>query len=195
MACAADPKQTARYTVWEQPPRENVGRQDTKSLALFLPSLAGGGVARVMLHLATAFAGRGYRVDLVLCQVAGPYLRQLPAAVKVVGLQASPEWLGRVRALSVDSRAFGSMLLPVLLPYKAPQTVRYLPDLMRYLQREKPAAMLAAKTPANLAALWAKRLSGAPTRLVVSEHTNLSQVVQSTRKWRWRFVSPGIHRI
>ena len=68
-------------------------RHDTTHIALFIPSLAGGGVARVMLRLATAFASYGHRVDLVLCQVAGPYRNQLPAAVNVVALKPSPGWL------------------------------------------------------------------------------------------------------
>jgi hypothetical protein len=49
-----------------------------KHLALFIPSLAGGGVARFTLHLAKSFVSRGHKVDLLLCRVAGPYLDQIP---------------------------------------------------------------------------------------------------------------------
>ncbi len=170
---------------------------DPSHIALFIPSLAGGGVARVTLLLANALARHGHRVDLVLCRVAGPYLDQVPARVKVVELQPSPGWRGRLCALSADPQAFSSLLLPVGLPFRPPQTVRYLPDLVGYLRREKPVALLAAKTPANLAAVLARRLADVPTRIVISERTHLSQEVQGPRrrKWRWRFIIPAIQQV
>ncbi|MCS6924915.1 MAG: glycosyltransferase [Candidatus Binatia bacterium] len=167
--------------------------QCSTHLALFLPSLAGGGVARATLHLAEAFVRRGYRVDLVLCRKTGPYVGYIPSGVGVVTL--SRGWQGRLWALSADYTACGALLLPILLPYKSQQTVPYLPALVRYLQRERPTALLAAKTPANLAALWARRLAGVPTRVVISERTTLSQEVRSTKKWRWRFISPVLRRV
>jgi glycosyltransferase involved in cell wall biosynthesis len=48
------------------------------------------------------------------------------------------------------------------------------PALARYLRRERPRAMLATITNANLAALWAIRLSGVDTRCVVREASTLS---------------------
>lgn len=161
--------------------------------ALFLPSLAGGGVARTMLHLAEAFVRRGSRVDLVLCQKTGPYVDHIPRGVEVVTLSRS--WQGRLWALSADYAACGALLLPILLPYKSQQTVPYLPALVRYLQRRRPTALLAAKTPANLAALWARRLAGVSTRVVISERTTLSREVGGRKQWRWRFIVPVIRRV
>jgi glycosyltransferase involved in cell wall biosynthesis len=57
-------------------------------LALFLPSLRGGGAERVMALLASTFAERGLAVDLVLAQAEGPYLASLGAGVEVVDLGA-----------------------------------------------------------------------------------------------------------
>lgn len=66
-------------------------RQMSKNdrIALFLPSLCGGGAERVMVNLAIAFCERGVGVDLVLLQPEGPYLRELPPGVRVVNLKAS----------------------------------------------------------------------------------------------------------
>jgi len=58
-------------------------------LALFLPSLTGGGAERVVVNMAIAFCERGIDVDLVLLQPEGPYLRELPPRVRVVDLKAS----------------------------------------------------------------------------------------------------------
>lgn len=57
-------------------------------LAIFLPSLAGGGAERAMVNLAHGLADRGYAVDLVLARAAGPYLREVRPPVRVVDLQA-----------------------------------------------------------------------------------------------------------
>jgi hypothetical protein len=58
-------------------------------IALFLPSLRGGGAERVMLALANGFVARGLGVDLVLAKAEGPYLREVSEAVRVVDLGAS----------------------------------------------------------------------------------------------------------
>ncbi len=57
-------------------------------LAIFLPSLNGGGAERVMVTLANAMATRGFRVDLVLAAARGPYLKDVVPAVRVVDLKA-----------------------------------------------------------------------------------------------------------
>ncbi len=57
-------------------------------VALFLPSLAGGGAEKVSLPLAQGFAQRGAQVDLVLARAEGPHLRSVPPGVHVVDLQA-----------------------------------------------------------------------------------------------------------
>ena len=57
-------------------------------IALFLPSLEGGGAERVMLDLAAGFAELGYKIDLVLVKAQGVYLSQVPSNVKVIDLHA-----------------------------------------------------------------------------------------------------------
>lgn len=61
----------------------------TKHIAIFLPSLRGGGAERVMVTLANGFAARGFRTDLVLAQAVGPYLEEVAANVRVVDLGSS----------------------------------------------------------------------------------------------------------
>lgn len=59
-----------------------------RRLAIFLPSLNGGGAERVMVTLANAFAARCFKVDLVLVTATGPYLKEVAPAVRVVDLRA-----------------------------------------------------------------------------------------------------------
>jgi len=60
----------------------------TRKVAIFLPSLRGGGAERVMVNLARGFAERGLQVDLVLAKAEGPYLSQVPQSVRVVDLKS-----------------------------------------------------------------------------------------------------------
>lgn len=181
-----------------RPVMDERSRRTATHIALLMPSFAGGGVARSMLSLAGALAERRHRVDLILSRVEGPYRGQVPVSINVVGLTATPWWLGRISALSADYSGVGALLLPVLLAYKSSRMLRYLPDLVKYLRREQPAALLSAMTYSNLTALWARRLAGVPTRVVISERTSLShEVVQRSEgwKWRWRFLAPVIRRV
>ena len=55
-------------------------------MALFLPSLAGGGAERVTLNLARTVRARGYEVDLVVASATGPFVDSIPEGVNVVNL-------------------------------------------------------------------------------------------------------------
>lgn len=60
----------------------------SKRVALLLPSLQGGGVRRMMVNLARGLTGEGLPVDMVLGQVTGSYLDQLPPQVRLVDLRS-----------------------------------------------------------------------------------------------------------
>jgi glycosyltransferase involved in cell wall biosynthesis len=57
-------------------------------LAIYVPSLRGGGAERAMVTLANGMAERGLRVDLVLASAEGPYLKEVAPGVRVVSLGA-----------------------------------------------------------------------------------------------------------
>ena len=65
-----------------------MGAKVSIKIALFLPSLAGGGAERVVLNLARGFSNRGHKVDLVLVNAVGPYMKDLPETVRLVNLRA-----------------------------------------------------------------------------------------------------------
>ena len=68
------------------------------TIALFLPSLAGGGAEKVFLHLGQGFAERGAEVHLLLARAEGPYLPSVPDSLKIVDLRA-PRVLRSIPAL------------------------------------------------------------------------------------------------
>lgn len=58
-------------------------------VALFMPSLSGGGAERMMVNLANAFVSRGVKTDLVLVKNVGPYQGEVTSGVNIVNLDAS----------------------------------------------------------------------------------------------------------
>jgi glycosyltransferase involved in cell wall biosynthesis len=118
----------------------------------------------------------------------------VPAGVNVVALRRESPLAARARLLRLDPRGTTQLVRPALLARRPAPVQPYLADLARYLDRIHPDVLLSAKTPANLLALWAKRLSRAPTAVVVAEHTQLSQSIARSRKWRWRYIAPLVAR-
>jgi glycosyltransferase involved in cell wall biosynthesis len=66
-----------------------LGTRSRQRVALFLPSLTGGGAERTMLNLAVGLSERGHWTDLVLACATGPFLPLVPAKVRVIDLRAS----------------------------------------------------------------------------------------------------------
>ncbi|MEE8536048.1 MAG: glycosyltransferase, partial [Kiloniellales bacterium] len=146
---------------------------------------------RCAITLAEAFACRGFEVDLLVADTSGPMRDQIPPMLRLVPLAASSHLVSRVWAALADLRG-----LPVTWPLlvgACPRMVRHLPALTRYLRETPPAALLALGTQSNLAALWAKRLSHARTRIVISELNIMSSVARHARR-RFRRAYPRIAR-
>lgn len=55
-------------------------------LAIYIPSLEGGGAERMMATLANGFVERGHNTDLVLGRAVGPYLDEIDPRVRIIGL-------------------------------------------------------------------------------------------------------------
>lgn len=69
-----------------------------------------------------------------------------------------------------------------------------IPALIRYLQQNKPTALLSAMEDINVAALWARRIAGVSTRVVVTVHNTLSQESQNSIEIKKR-LAPYLARL
>ena len=81
-----------------------------------------------------------------------------------------------------------------LIDLKAARVVTSLPRLIRYLREVRPHAILSIMNHANIVALLAQRLSGIPTRVLVSERNTLSMAAQHARTLRAQLM-PWLVRI
>jgi glycosyltransferase involved in cell wall biosynthesis len=128
-------------------------------LALFLPSLDGGGAQRITLNLAQGLLQiEGVQVDLVLGRAQGSFLKDIPAGVRLVNLDQN-------------------RMLKTILP------------LARYLRSERPDALVSALDYANVAAVLASVLSGTGIRTAVVTHIHLSSALARLSPWKRRILS------
>ena len=164
-------------------------------IALLLPSLAGGGVARSFLLLAKGFVARGYGVEIVLCRATGPFLSNLDRDIEIVELEPESGPRARRRAFSLSPDARRELIRPILLAPAAPPVLPYIASLARYLETARPSAVLAGKTHTNLLAIWGNRQAENKTRVVISERTSLSTEIRTSRRWRWRYAAPLVGRL
>ncbi|WP_119460400.1 glycosyltransferase [Rhodospirillaceae bacterium SYSU D60014] len=161
-------------------------------IALFIRSLAGAGGERCIANLATVLADRGLRVDVVLGRAKGPFLSELPPAVRVVDLKARTalQAVGALTACPADVAA----LSPVIMRPKSPWVLGSIPALARYLRRERPTVMFSALDYSNIAAICATAASRTGTPLVISQHCHFTSNVLHARKGRVRRLPPLAQR-
>jgi glycosyltransferase involved in cell wall biosynthesis len=157
-------------------------------IAILTRGIQGGGVQAMMLNTARELVTRGFEVDL-LCDASRAKL-PAPDGVDLKPLARYPRFIGRIMAWRADPEALSVLARPVLFCLVAPEPLRMLPALVRYLRSERPAALVSATTYMNLIAIWARDIAGVPTRILVSERDHLSQNIKTSRHgraWRWRY--------
>lgn len=162
-----------------------------KHVALFLKSLNAGGMQTSLLRLAGGLADRGLRVDVIVAgKLNGPIREAVPHNVRLISLSKSRlPWISLWQALRSFQKDRNHTDKPIPLPFVPPRGVRYLPAVIRYLARERPDSMIVAGTVYNLVALWARKLSGLPMRVVVSERNSISAEIslpENQDEWHWR---------
>ncbi len=158
-------------------------------IALFIGSLPGGGAERTLLILAQAFAEKGHAVDLVVSQLRGELVREIPTSVNtvVLGRSGYPSFL---RAVYVLPNAVGRKLLPAII--RSPlKKIRSLPDLTRYLIQESPDVLLSSTTVSNLISLWAAQRAKVRTAFFVKQDNTLAEAIPDASDHLDRIV-PGL---
>ena len=165
-----------------------------RHIALLLTDLNGGGVQKMTLSLAGGLIERGHSVTLVLYSAHGALRSQVPDGAAVRHLTRSAQVWARLGPLLADPLGLPSLLRPVIFPKKPPPGLSFLRSLAQYLRHERPDALISAAPSCNLAAVWAKRLSGARTIVLVSEHTAPSKMLAKTSTWRVRHLPPVMRR-
>ena len=133
-----------------------------RSVAIYLPNLAGGGAEVSMVRLAREFCDRGLEVTFVLHEIVGELSSQVPPRARLVSLRAG-------------------------------RTLAALPGLARYLRTHRPDILLSSLGHNNLAAIWARKLAGVDTAVVICQHNTLSRESSANGKWQYRIL-PALYR-
>jgi glycosyltransferase involved in cell wall biosynthesis len=143
-------------------------------IAFYLSDLKGGGVQRIVLKIAQAFADRGHTVDLVVCQPEGELASLLGDKLHLHALEPADYLASRLAAFRAAPKL--AWLAPRVLFGRrySSKTLLYLPALAEYLRKRCPSVLYAATPFLNLEAVLARRLAKASLRVVLSEHSQFS---------------------
>ena len=142
-------------------------------IAVFVSSWPQGAIQRLMLNLAAEFAAAGHAVDLLAPRGHAP-AEGLPPGVRLLELAPRRAGLPGVRR---HKRWF----VPLALPAQ-----------VRYLKRERPAALLSGGEWPNVIGLAARRLAGGATRVVVSEHIHVGASTAGAAERKRRRLLPRL---
>lgn len=114
---------------------------------------------RIAFFLPTLCGGGAERVMVNLAQA----IAERGHAVELVVAAARGELLAQVPAT-----------VP-LVDLRAPRVLRSIGPLARHLRRTRPRVVVSSMSHANLVALWAARLAGTKTPVIVTVHNTMSQ--------------------
>lgn len=142
-------------------------------IAVFVSSWPRGAIQRLMLNLAAEFAAAGHAVDLLAPRGHAP-AEGLPPGVRL--LELAPRLAG----------------LPGVRRHKRWFVPLALPAQVRYLKRERPAALLSGGEWPNVIGLAARRLAGGATRVVVSEHIHVGASTAGAAERKRRRLLPRL---
>lgn len=106
------------------------------------------------------------------------------------------------RGFKVDlvlARAEGPYLSEIpkgvrIVDLKAKRVLYSLPGLVGYLRRERPKAMLSTLNHANIVAIWARKISGIPLRLIIREATTVGMSKKDATTLRGKLM-PSMMRL
>ena len=136
--------------------------ESSDRLAMFLPSLAGGGAERTMLTLLSGLVASGVPVDLVLAKAEGAFLDDVPAAVRLFDLdaprmrQALPRlafYLRREKPRAIISQMFHTNLTAIISRMLAGVGTRVV-----VVEANTLSAEVAVSPKARRLVRWMKRL-------------------------------------
>jgi glycosyltransferase involved in cell wall biosynthesis len=163
-------------------------------IAFLLESFKGGGVERNTLILSGLLADRGHDVLLATCRRDGPLAGDMDRRVRYHLLEPGTLLAGRLLAVKADPGGLPKLLLPVLLAMQPPKPLRHLKSLADFLAREQPHAVFAATPHINLLAIWARKLAGVNSRIILGERIQISHYLGERSGWRYRRLLPLIGR-
>lgn len=163
-------------------------------IALFIHGLSGGGVQRATMNLATELLERGHSVDLLVGTANGASLHLVPPGATLRQLERRPRLAHIALAWRAEPEFRDLLARPVLFPLIPQKALYYLAALTEYLGEQRPDLLISADTYCNIVAVWARKLAGVATKVIVSERNALSaQLTRPDRRhaWRWRH-APGL---
>jgi len=135
-------------------------KKDKKTIAFFIPSLEGGGAEKNIINFFKNLNESEYNVSLILAEKQGDFLKFVPTWVKIFDLKTK-------------SRAYFLIFL----------------KLIEYFKNESPDILVSAFPHFNIICLIAKQVAKSKTKIIITEHINLSSLSKNASSVFNSFIS------
>lgn len=165
------------------------------SIAFLMPHFRPSGGVKTYLVIAEELAKRGHSVTIAACEPEGALRSGIRRDIEIVDLASGSGWQARTAPWRADWRCARPFALPITFEPKLHPALLRVDSLARFLADRAPGAMYSGGAHENAAAWLAKRLSGAQTRLVFSEHNTLSPDHTYGRGRHLRAIPPMVRHI
>lgn len=119
-----------------------LGDAHRQPIAVYLPSLTGGGSQINALRLAEWLVADGHSVDLVVHDRSGHVAERVPRGVRVVELQPASEPWTRLHMLWAARDDAGLFVASMFRSRRQLDRLLYLPSLCTYLRQHRPALVI-----------------------------------------------------
>lgn len=146
---------------------------------VLLQHLGRGGVAKSVCALADKLAIGEYAVEIVTLKKENTVPNKPSSRVSHRNLNKDCSLLARARMICWFPREFFVLLLPFIVPLKPCNAQSFLRSLAQYVAEEKPDILISAKPYCNIIAAMAVSVSNHTPKLILTEHTSLSQDIAS----------------
>ena len=164
---------------------------DQRRIAVYYAHLGGGGAEQIALAQIEILIAAGYAVDIVLHKAGGHYAQRIPDATKIVTLTPSNENdVRRMRRRALSGHALMRLRMRFVSANRLAE-LDYLPSFVDYLERARPAIVIANLWSMALVASSARACVDYPLRVVGVFHSAFFREAihrGSMRRhpWRWR---------
>ncbi|MEM7021264.1 MAG: glycosyltransferase [Pseudomonadota bacterium] len=154
-----------------------------KRVAIVIPGFSGGGIERSLLELAEGMISRGLMVDLIVGYDHGDLRSEVPRQANVFPTALGKWRPARKLSLMADPISFPLLFRDKMAALAPMDSMRRLQSMVEHFKTLKPDGIVAAEATYNVLAVWAKRIARLRSRVVLSEHIQISMHSKLQGPW------------
>lgn len=152
-------------------------------VAIFVPTLSGGGMERAIINIANLLFNNGYDVDLLLASCKGSLFDELDSNINVVCLNQPPYTQPILYDMGICSyKEIMAMLIARIFKI-LPKPFKVINSIREYISKQRPEIIISTPATSNLAMVIACSGATSTAKLILREANTLSVVEKNKSRF------------